>query len=255
MDVQASENSLGKVTFYQARGNQFIPAEDILHCRESSGSQLQRGRSKAAALRQVLNNIREKEIFLSKAAFLSKAVVTGQGALSSADAKAYAKDLQDFLESNEFSVMTLAGKTADLKSFSINSNTMDFLMFREAIHKSVFRAYSIPLFLISSEKSTSYRAASESFALWIKGSFSGLMAIIENELSFKLLTPIERRNGLHIEADLSRLIKADRATEIQGISLLTGQAPVITPDDARAMIGLPPLPEGGDKLPVKGKTE
>ena len=251
VDVSASEDSLGKVRFYQARGNQFIPAEDLLHFRESSGSQLQRGRSKAASLREVLNNIRQKEIFLSKNAFMAKAFVKGQAALKSAEAKEFSADLQKFLESNAFSVMTLAGKTADLKNFSIDSKTQDFLMFREAIRRSVFQCYSIPLFLVSSEKQTSYKSASESFSLWIKGSFSGLMEIVSNEMAFKLLTPIERRNGLHIEADLSRLMKADRETETKLLSLLTGQHPVITIDDARKQLNLPPLPEGGDKLPVK----
>jgi phage portal protein BeeE len=74
----------------------------------------------------------------------------------------------------------------------------------------------------------------------------------EEELTYKLLSDEEIANGYHFKFNVSVILRADLATQINTLS--TGVSNFIyTPNEARAMLDLE-AKEGGDKLLGNGAS-
>ena len=251
-DVSVSQNGEGEVNFYQTK-NRYVHPENMIHIREIKGDRIAEGRSKLETLAATLSNIHSKQQFLSQWAFQSKGFLKG-APVKSQDAKEFAARLEKFITSDKFNILSIAEK-GDLKSFSPDSKIDDFIKFQTAMRQAVFQIFGLPLFLASSEKLTSYKSGTESLNIFVRTSFSGLLSLIEAAFSFKLLSEIERKNSYSVQFDLSKLLRSDRETEAKNIMVLR-QAGVISPNDGRAILGLPPA-EGADYLTPapEGKTE
>lgn len=248
-DVAPSYND--RVLMYRIGGenSRLVQAEDMLHIRESRGNQIERGQSKLETLRETLNKLQERQQIISEFGFSSKGFLSGLAGMKSAQVKALQGKLETFQKSEGFAFLSLP-EVVKMESWSPDFRAEQFAKFSNEIRKYVFQLFNIPLFLISSEKSNSYKAASESLNVFARTGLSGVLSMFESEFSYKLLTQAERRNNYKIAFDMSMLLKGDRETEIKNIALMTGQHPVLTINDARKQIGLPPL-EGGDVLPEK----
>lgn len=235
----------GGLVYYQIGGRSFL-YEDIAHIRQARGSEVYRGQPKLDAISNTLQALKERQETIAEYGFQGKGFIKGLAGVKSDKSKAFQQKLADFVKDSGFAFLNLT-EASEVFTWSPDFRVAAFIEFQKAIRHAVFQVFGIPLFLISSEKSNSYKAATESLNIFVRTALSGVLSLFESEFSHKLLSKDDRRNNVKIQFDLSQLLKADAETRVKNIALLTGQKPVMTPNDARKEMGLEPI-EGGDNL-------
>lgn len=134
-----------------------------------------------------------------------------------------------------------SGVTAEsLKMSPVDSNLFEV----EKITRSkVAMVYNIPPHLLGDYSDASFSSQEQQMLEFLTLTMLPIVTAYEQELNRKLLSPPRRHEGYHFKFAMDAIMRADAATmaEVNYKAIRSGWR---TPDEVRAMQGLPPLPNG-----------
>lgn len=127
-----------------------------------------------------------------------------------------------------------------------------FIEVKQYTALQIASAFGIKPYQIGDYTKSSYASAEAQQLSFYVDTLLYIIKQYEEEITYKLLSPREISNGYHFKFNVSVILRADLATQINTLS--TGVANFIyTPNEARAMLDLEAKP-GGDKLLGNGSS-
>lgn len=126
-----------------------------------------------------------------------------------------------------------------------------FLGSRDFQIAEIARLYRVPLVLLQSmAKSTTWGSGIEQILLgFVRWTLQPWLTQYEQEASLKLLTDLERRQGLVVRVNVDVLLRGDSAARAAWYKAMS-DIRALLPNEIRAAEGLNPLPSGGEFAPV-----
>ena len=152
----------------------------------------------------------------------------------------------------EPSGLAVLGNDLDYMSIGANSSESQLLESRKYSVREIARFLGIQPELIGDEAGKSYNSLQQAVDALITFTLSPFIAILEDEFNRKCLLPSERKY-LKIDFKEEDLRMPDETAQAQALNTLVAGG-IMTPNEARKTIGLPPV-EGGDTLKEPKKIE
>ena len=148
--------------------------------------------------------------------------------------------------------LAVLGNDLDYQSIGSSANDSQLLESRKYSVREIARFFGVLPELLGDEVSKSYNSLSQSLDALISFTLSPFIAILEDEFNRKCLLPSERKY-LKIDFKEEDLRMPDETAQAQALNTLVAGG-IMTPNEARKAIGLPPV-EGGDTLKEPKKIE
>jgi HK97 family phage portal protein len=126
---------------------------------------------------------------------------------------------------------------------SLNSVDAEFLSSRKFSVEEIARLFSVPAPLIQLPERSVPSDMSVFTTLLTQFALAPMIELIESEFDNSILP-----QGMHLDLDSDQMARGSFSASVSAIAALT-QSGIITPNDARAALGWPPL-AGGDVLRV-----
>ena len=127
---------------------------------------------------------------------------------------------------------------------SINNKDAQFVEQTELSVQDIARFFGVPLYKLQAGKQ-SYSSNEQNATEYVVGTLHPIIQQYEQELTYKLLTIQEIRQGLEIRINLLAELKGDTASRANWYRTLR-EISVFSPNDIRALEDLPDI-EGGDE--------
>lgn len=245
---------------YSAGGKLYrFGSEEVLHFRSSNSLDGVVGVSVRDQLRSTIRGGIKSQKMLNKlydSGFTAKAVLNYTGSLSDANVKelvrmteAYGKgELAD--EGVENIIPIPIGFKLD--PINIKLSDSQFIETKQYTALQIASAFGIKPHQVGDYTKSSYASAEAQQLSFYVDTLLYIIKQYEEEISYKLLSSAETDNGYYFKFNISVILRADLATQINTLS--TGVANFIyTPNEARAMLDLGSK-EGGDQLIGNGST-
>lgn len=245
---------------YSAGGSNYrFGSEEILHFKSSNTLDGIVGVSVSEQLEMTINGASKSQSMLNKlydSGFTAKAVLNYTGSLNDANVKelvklteAYGKgELRD--EGIENIIPIPLG--FNLTPLNLKLADSQFIEIKQYTALQIASAFGIKPYQIGDYTKSSYASAEAQQLSFYVDTLLYIIKQYEEELTYKLLSRDDVDKGYHFKFNVSVILRADLATQINTLS--TGVANFIyTPNEARAMLDLEAKP-GGDKLLGNGSS-
>ena len=121
-----------------------------------------------------------------------------------------------------------------------------FLDLRKYSAIQIASAFGIKPYQIGDYGKESYSSQTAQQLAFYKDTLLWIVSSYEQELTYKLLSDRERREGLHFKFNVATILRADLKTQIETLSTAVSNF-IYTPNEARAALDLE-AKEGGDEL-------
>lgn len=141
---------------------------------------------------------------------------------------------------------------ATLTPLNMKMADTQFLELRRYSAIQIASAFGIKPYQIGDYGKESYSSQTAQQLAFYKDTLLWILTEYEQELSYKLLTPRERADGLHFKFNVSSILRADQETQVQTLSTAVSNF-LYTPNEARSLLDLE-FKEGGDELLGNGST-
>lgn len=128
---------------------------------------------------------------------------------------------------------------------TLNLSPVDSKLFEvEKITRSkVAMVYNLPPHLLGDYSDTSFTSQEQQMLEFLMLTMLPIVTAYEQELDRKLLTRLQRRQGLHFKFDMEAILRADAATQAE-VDYKAVRSGWKTPDEIRYNRHLPPFPGG-----------
>lgn len=250
-------NSLGQPTGirqYQVYGGQWLSSKDIFHVQGMTLPGRPHGMSVIGQAREAVGLGLTLEEFGARyfaQGSMHKVVlkVPNTGNLSSAQKSTIVKDYEQFHKgpANWHRPALLTGPPgSDIVNVSVPPEDAQFLQSREFQALDVARWFGVPphrVGIISKQSSWGSGLAEENTAL-VQSTYRRYILAFES--AFTAYLPGGEDNGIRIRLDDSALLRGTIKDQVTTWTAAV-QGQIVTPNEARAQIGLPPI-DGGDEL-------
>lgn len=127
---------------------------------------------------------------------------------------------------------------------SINNRDAQFVEQTELSIQDIARFFGVPLYKLQSGKQ-SYSSNEQNATEYVVGTLHPIVDQYEQELTYKLLTETEIRQGLRIQLDMMAELKGDTASRATWYRTMR-EISAFSPNDIRSMEDLPNVEGGGD---------
>lgn len=144
----------------------------------------------------------------------------------------------------EPSGLAVLGNDLDFQSIGSNSAESQLLESRKYSVREIARFLGIPPELIGDETNKSYNSLAQAVDALITFTLMPFIKILEDEFNRKCLKPSER-NYYHIDFKEEDLRMPDETAQAQALNSLVAGG-IMTPNEARKILGLPALSDGDD---------
>lgn len=124
-----------------------------------------------------------------------------------------------------------------IKELGLNTEAINFLSSNKYTVAQIGSVFGVPDYLLGINVNSQYGKYEEQSIAFKQTTIQNLVSMIQSELNFKLLTPMERAQGITIEFDLSPLDSIDTTTKINYLTQLKN-AGAISPNEMRVAFGL-----------------
>ncbi|ADU30357.1 phage portal protein, HK97 family [Evansella cellulosilytica DSM 2522] len=186
-----------------------------------------------------------------KNGLMGKAIVYYTGDLSKGNAKKMAAKIEDFASGTDN-----AGKVIplpvgfELKPLNISMTDSQFLEISKYTALQIAGAFGIKPSMINNYDKGNYANVETQQRDFYVNTLLHILKSYEEEITFKLLSNQDIRDGYKLKFNANAILRADFKTQIDGIvkGVVSG---VYTPNEGREMVDLPPI-EGGDEAIVNG---
>lgn len=148
--------------------------------------------------------------------------------------------------------LAVLGNDLDFQSIGSNSAESQLLESRKYSVREIARFLGIPPELIGDETNKSYNSLAQAVDALITFTLMPFIKILEDEFNRKCLKPSER-NYYHIDFKEEDLRMPDETAQAQALNSLVAGG-IMTPNEARKILGLPALSDGDDLRQPKEDT-
>jgi HK97 family phage portal protein len=234
-------------------------SEEILHFKSSNTLDGIIGVSVQDQLKGTIGGGVKSQKMLNKmysSGFTAKAVLNYTGSLSDANVQELVKMTEAYAKgelSNE-GVENIIPIPLGFNLTPLNVKLADnqFIEVKQYTALQIASAFGIKPYQIGDYTKSSYASAEAQQLSFYVDTLLYIIKQYEEEITYKLLSSDEIANGYHFKFNVSVILRADLATQIDTLS--KGVAGFIyTPNEARAMLDLE-AKEGGDKLLGNGAS-
>lgn len=188
--------------------------------------------------------------------FTAKAVLQYTSDLSDESAQKYRRLIERYISGNlkseglENIIPLEYGST--LTPLNMKLSDGQFLETKQYTALQIASAFGIKPMQIGDYSKSSYASAEAQQLDFYISTMLYIIKQYEEELTEKLLTDEDRRNGLHFKFNVSVVLRADQETQMKTLSTAVTNG-VYTPNEARRLLDMPDR-EGGDRLYVNGNV-
>ena len=242
--------------FYKYRhgGQEYIlGSEEILHFKSSNTINGLKGMSVQEQLKMTIGGAVKSQKLLNKmysSGFTAKAVLNYTGSLSDANVQTLIKQVEAYAKgdlSNQGIENTIPIPLGfNLTPLNVKLADSQFIEVKQYTALQIASAFGIKPYQIGDYTKSSYASAEAQQLSFYVDTLLYIIKQYEEELTYKLLTTEEINAGYHFKFNVSVILRADLATQIQTSS--NGVANFIyTPNEARALLDLE-AKKGGDRL-------
>lgn len=242
--------------FYKYRhgGQEYIlGSEEILHFKSSNTINGLKGMSVQEQLKMTIGGAVKSQKLLNKmysSGFTAKAVLNYTGSLSDANVQTLIKQVEAYAKgdlSNKGIENTIPIPLGfSLTPLNVKLADSQFIEVKQYTALQIASAFGIKPYQIGDYTKSSYASAEAQQLSFYVDTLLYIIKQYEEELTYKLLTTEEINAGYHFKFNVSVILRADLATQIQTLS--NGVTNFIyTPNEARALLDLE-AKEGGDRL-------
>lgn len=243
---------------YSAGGQNYtFGSEEILHFKASNSLDGITGVSVQNQLKMTIGSNYKAQKLMDKmydTGFTGKATLQYTGSINDANERAFTKGIQKYVngdlkkEGIENIIPLPFGSTLQPLNLKLSDN--QFLEVKQYTALQIASAFGIKPYQIGDYTKSSYASAEAQQLSFYVDTLLYIIKQYEEELTYKLLTPSEIRNGYYFKFNVAVILRADLATQINTLS--TGVSNFIyTPNEARSMLDLEAKP-GGDRLMGNG---
>lgn len=254
--IFGSENALWYIYNCEKNGKRYkIPYDSIMHFKSSASLDGVKGIAVRDQLSETISGgIKSQKMLtgLFENAFTAKAVVQYTGALNDSLVQSFAKNIEEYA----------AGKIEDVKRVipipvgttltPLNTNLADnqFIELKKYSALQIAAAFGIKPNQINDYEKSSYASAEAQQLAFYVDTLLYILKQYEEEISNKLLSDEDVKNGFYPKFNVAVILRADLKTQIQSLRDAV-QGTLYTPNEARALLDQAAVP-GGDVLLCNG---
>ena len=245
---------------YCAGGSNYrFGSEEILHFKSSNTLDGIVGVSVSEQLEMTINGASKSQSMLNKlydSGFTAKAVLNYTGSLNDANVKELVKMTEAYgkgkLRDEGIENIIPIPLGFNLTPLNLKLADSQFIEIKQYTALQIASAFGIKPYQIGDYTKSSYASAEAQQLSFYVDTLLYIIKQYEEELTYKLLSRDDVDKGYHFKFNVSVILRADLATQINTLS--TGVANFIyTPNEARAMLDLEAKP-GGNKLLGNGSS-
>ena len=245
---------------YSAGGSNYrFGSEEILHFKSSNTLDGIVGVSVSEQLEMTINGASKSQSMLNKlydSGFTAKAVLNYTGSLNDANVKELVKMTEAYgkgkLRDEGIENIIPIPLGFNLTPLNLKLADSQFIEIKQYTALQIASAFGIKPYQIGDYTKSSYASAEAQQLSFYVDTLLYIIKQYEEELTYKLLSRDDVDKGYHFKFNVSVILRADLATQINTLS--TGVANFIyTPNEARSMLDLEAKP-GGDKLLGNGSS-
>ena len=245
---------------YSAGGKNYkFGSEEILHFKSSNTLDGLVGISVQDQLRNTIGGSIKSQNMVNKmyeSGFTAKAVLQYTGSLSDENTKAFVAGIESYAkgEMRDDGIADIIpiplGSTLTPLNVKLSDN--QFIEVKQYTSGQIAAAFGIKPYQYNDLTKSSYASAEAQQLSFYVDTLLYIIKQYEEELTYKLLTPNEIKNGYHFKFNVAVILRADLATQIDTLSKGVSNF-IYTPNEARAMLDLE-AKDGGDKLLGNGAS-
>ena len=234
-------------------------SEEILHLKSSNSLDGVMGVSVQDQLKMTISSNAKAQKLLSKMydnGFTGKATLQYTGSLNEANQKAFTQGIQKYLkgelkdEGIENIIPLPFG--ASLQPLNLKLSDNQFLEVKQYTALQIASAFGIKPYQIGDYTKSSYASAEAQQLSFYVDTLLYIIKQYEEELTYKLLSAEEIKQGYHFKFNVAVILRADLQTQINTLSTAVSNF-IYTPNEARAKLDLE-AKEGGDRLLGNGAS-
>ena len=188
--------------------------------------------------------------------FTAKAVLQYTGSLSDENTKAFVKGIEQYAkgklkhEGVDNIIPIPLGSTLTPLNVKLADN--QFIEVKQYTALQIASAFGIKPSQIGDYTKSSYASAEAQQLSFLVDTLLYILKQYEEELSYKLLSRDQVRNGLYFKFNIDSILRADFHTKINTLST-AGNSFLMTPNEARSKLDLE-RKDGGDRLLGNGAS-
>lgn len=234
-------------------------SEEILHFKSSNTLSGLVGVSVQDQLKMTIGGALKSQKMLNRmyeSGFTAKAVLQYTGNLNDENVKAFVQGIETYakggLSDEDIKNIIPIPLGSQLTPLNVKLGDNQFIEVKQYTALQIASAFGIKPYQIGDYTKSSYASAEAQQLSFYVDTLLYIVKQYEEELTYKLLSQDEIKEGYHFKFNVAVILRADLATQINTLS--TGVANFIyTPNEARAMLDLESKP-GGDKLLGNGAS-
>lgn len=234
-------------------------SEEILHFKTSSSFDGITGMSVRDKLRStIIGNNKAQELVnqMYENGFTAKAVVQYTSSLNDENAKEFAKGIEKFAtgrySDEEIKNIIPIPLGATLTPLNIKLADNQFIDVKKYSALQIASAFGIKPYQIGDYEKSSYSSAEAQQLSFYIDTMLYIIKQYEEEISYKLLSDEEEKEGYHFKFNVAVILRADQKTQVETLSKGVSNF-IYTPNEARSYLDLE-AKEGGDRLLGNGAS-
>ena len=193
---------------------------------------------------------------LIESGFTAKAVLQYTGSLSDKNVESFVKGIESYakgdLKSKGIENIIPIPIGSNLQPLNVKLADNQFVEVKQYTALQIASAFGIKPTQIGDYTKSSYASAEAQQLAFYVDTLLYIIKQYEEELSYKLLSDADVKNGLHFKFNVAVILRADSKTQIESLSKAVSNF-LYTPNEARALLDLESK-EGGDKLLGNGAS-
>lgn len=181
--------------------------------------------------------------------FFAKGVIESEKILSKPTRDSLGDRIKNFFSGSKNSGKVLIlDDGMKFKSLSLSPVDLELLKQKEFTINDIARLLNLPPAMIGGTgNSMTYTNVQDTQLQFLQTTIEPYLTIIENTFNKYLLTETEKLEGFYFEFDTINMLRSTPARQIEMLNRATNSKQIMTVNEARNEINLPPL-EGGDAI-------
>lgn len=234
-------------------------SEEILHFKSSNTFDGLIGISVRERLKSTIGGAIKAQKMLNKmydSGFTAKAVLQYTGSLSDENVKTFVAGIEEYSkgELSQSGIQNIIpiplGSTLTPLNIELADN--QFLEIKQYTALQIASAFGIKPYQIGDYEKSSYASAEAQQLSFYVDTLLYILKQYEEELTYKLLTAEEIKQGYYFKFNVAAILRADQQTQISTLSTAVNSF-LYTPNEARALLDLESV-DGGDNLLGNGSS-
>lgn len=234
-------------------------SEEILHFKGSNMLDGIAGISVRDQLKATIGGANKAQTLVNnmyESGFTAKAVLQYTGNLNDENTKTFVENIEKYakgkLKGQGIENIIPIPLGSSLQPLNVKLADNQFIEVKQYTALQIASAFGIKPYQIGDYTKSSYASAEAQQLSFYVDTLLYIIKQYEEELTYKLLSPMEIDSGLHFKFNVAVILRADLQTQINSLSTAVNSF-LYTPNEARAFLDLESK-EGGDELLGNGAS-